>query len=142
MLESTAAFTVQLPDSAGSCPAIAPVPVFRFYNNRWMSNDSNHRYVTRPDDRAEMAGRGWIEEGVAFCVPAAEEVALKAFPIDMPLAGNVQPSAVCMDEIRRTGPCIAINNLPVPSEPRVLGAAGVPAEISRLTGLTSQVHAP
>lgn len=141
LLESGAAFAVQLPDPAGRCPAVAPVPITRFYNNRWMANDSNHRYVTRPEDRAEMAGRGWIEEGVAFCVPASEEVALRSYPIDMPLAGNVQPSAVCMDEVRRTGPCIAINNLPVPSAPRLAGPE-VPGAISQLTGLATEVYAP
>jgi hypothetical protein len=143
MLESLAAFTVQLPDSAGSCPAAAPVPVIRFYNNRWMSNDSNHRYVTRPEDRAEMAGRGWIEEGVAFCVASTEEIALKRWPIDVPLPGNVEPSAVCIDQIRRTGACVAINNLPIPREPTPLGeSATVPPAIHQLTGLESRVFAP
>lgn len=55
--------------AAGQCPASAPTPVYRFYNNRWMHNDSNHRFVVEPAVRAEMRARGWIEEGVAFCLP-------------------------------------------------------------------------
>jgi hypothetical protein len=48
-----------------------------------------------------------------------------------------------MDEVRPTGPCIAVNNLPVPSEPRAFGStAGVPAQIRHLTGLDTRVHAP
>jgi hypothetical protein len=42
--------------------------VYRLYNNRWMLNDSNHRFVTRLELYEAMKARGWIGEGLAFCV--------------------------------------------------------------------------
>jgi serine protease len=42
--------------------------VYRLYNNRWMLSDSNHRFVTRLDLYEAMKARGWVGEGVAFCV--------------------------------------------------------------------------
>lgn len=54
------------PPVAGACAA--PLrPVHRLYNNRWMFNDSNHRYVTDLALIAPMEANGWIHEGVAFC---------------------------------------------------------------------------
>jgi serine protease len=61
------AFAAEMPVNA-TCPSDAPVPVYRLYNNRWMFNDSNHRYVTRPDLYQQMIAKGWIGEGVAMCV--------------------------------------------------------------------------
>lgn len=52
----------------GGCSA-AQISVFRLYNNRWMSNDSNHRYTTKPVIYEAMQQQGWTGEGVAFCLP-------------------------------------------------------------------------
>ena len=116
-LERESAFAAPRPDSKGACPAGAPIPVRRLYNMRWTFNDSNHRYVTRESDRAEMVAAGWADEGVHFCALREEEIALEAFAIDAPPEGNIQPSAECEDESLRVGPCIAVNNLPVPRTP-------------------------
>jgi Repeat of unknown function (DUF5648) len=97
----------------GSCSS-GMTPVYRLYNNRWMFNDSNHRYVTRASERAAMVAAGWIDEGVRFCSANAVELPFRTFAIDMPLAGNIHPSAECEDEALHLGPCLAINNLPVP----------------------------
>ena len=51
----------------GTCPGRMQ-PIYRLYNNRWMFNDSNHRFVTRLDLYEQMRSRGWIGEGLAFCV--------------------------------------------------------------------------
>jgi len=60
------AFGAEMP-VGGACAA-GTTALYRLYNNRWMFNDSNHRFVSRPDLRAEMASRGWIDEGVAMCL--------------------------------------------------------------------------
>jgi hypothetical protein len=60
------AFGAHLPVN-GSCPGRTK-PVYRLYNNRWMFNDSNHRFVTRLDLYQQMQERGWKGEGLAFCV--------------------------------------------------------------------------
>lgn len=50
----------------GACtPALRPV--HRLYNNRWMHNDSNHRFVTDTALIASMTQAGWIHEGAVFC---------------------------------------------------------------------------
>lgn len=64
------AFGAKLPQN-GLCPGAAfepYTPVYRLYNNRWMFNDSNHRYTIRTDIYQQMIGKGWVGEGVALCV--------------------------------------------------------------------------
>jgi hypothetical protein len=61
------AFGARVPVN-GACPSSAYTPVYRAYNNRWMFNDSNHRYAIRTDVYRQMVDRGWIGEGVALCV--------------------------------------------------------------------------
>ena len=51
----------------GMCDS-SQTPVYRLYNNRFMFNDSNHRYTVRTDIYRQMMGAGWIGEGVAFCI--------------------------------------------------------------------------
>ena len=52
----------------GGCSA-TQISVFRLYNNRWLLNDSNHRYTTKPAIYEAMQQQGWAGEGVAFCLP-------------------------------------------------------------------------
>jgi len=59
------AFGASLPVN-GACPARSQA-VYRLYNNRWMHNDSNHRYVTRVELYNDMQARGWIGEGITMC---------------------------------------------------------------------------
>jgi serine protease len=61
------AFGAMSPEN-GQCPA-QTVAVWRLYNNRWMYNDSNHRFVTRTALRDEMVAAGWLSEGVTMCLP-------------------------------------------------------------------------
>lgn len=71
--ESPSVMYVGLPDAtSGACPA-GTRPVYRLWNNR---PDSNHRYTTDANVRAEMLARGYIAEGygpegVAMCSPTA-----------------------------------------------------------------------
>ena len=52
----------------GACPA-STTPVYRFYNNRWQENDSNHRFTATAEMRFVMS-QGWSDEGAVFCSPA------------------------------------------------------------------------
>jgi len=52
--------------ATGRCPA-GQFEVMRAYNDRWRQNDSNHRYSTSDSTMREMARRGWIVEGTAWC---------------------------------------------------------------------------
>ena len=54
------------PSQNGTCAAPL-IRVHRLYNNRWMHNDSNHRYTVSPEVVTQMQARGWTHEGVVFC---------------------------------------------------------------------------
>ena len=58
-------FRIQLP-AASVCP-IGTLAVYRLYNNRFMFNDSNHRFTTWLSEVAPLEAQGWRYEGVAFC---------------------------------------------------------------------------
>ena len=70
VLETSQAFAVALPDSAGACPNNWTA-VYRLWNNR---ADSNHRYTIDPAVKAQMLARGYVAEGygtdaVGMCSP-------------------------------------------------------------------------
>jgi hypothetical protein len=59
--ESTTAFFIAVPDTAGNCP-IGKMPVFRLWNQRV---DSNHRYTTDVRTVEDMQARNYVLEGSA-----------------------------------------------------------------------------
>ena len=127
-------FRVPVPDAQGQC-AGGEVPVYRLYNNRFAFHDSNHRFVTDAGERARMVAQGWIDEGARFCALGAAEVPIESYTITAAFPIRVMPSAQCEDESINRGPCIAINNLPVPSAPYPIAGGGLlPAEFGDLTG--------
>jgi len=126
-------FRVALPDAAGQCAA-GYAPVYRLYNNRFAFHDSNHRFVTDQGERAKMVAQGWIDEGARFCALGAGEVPIESFRIAMGRFTRVMPSAQCEDESVNRGPCIAVNNLPVPSSLFPSVAGDTPAAFVEQTG--------
>jgi serine protease len=60
------AFSTHAPRADGTCDI--GTPVRRFYNNRFMFNDSNHRYAWDAAEIEHMRASNWIDEGVRFCV--------------------------------------------------------------------------
>lgn len=70
VLETSSAFYIALPSTSGACPSNT-IPVYRLWNQR---ADSNHRYTTDPNVKAQMIARGYVAEGygpnaVAMCAP-------------------------------------------------------------------------
>jgi beta-mannanase len=64
------AFAIDVPVT-GVCPAYAPIPVFRAYNNGFTKGiDSNHRYTTDLGVYQDIVAQGWRGEGVVMCAPA------------------------------------------------------------------------
>lgn len=59
------AYYIKLPLN-GACPS-GTRPIFRAYNNRWMYNDSNHRYTTDIAEVAALVSNQWVSEGVVMC---------------------------------------------------------------------------
>ncbi len=63
------AFAMQVP-AGDSCPADAPIPVYRVYNSGFeRGKDSNHRFMTDPVLYQTMISQGWIGEKVVMCAP-------------------------------------------------------------------------
>lgn len=52
----------------GACSPAYPTPVYQLYNNQPDVNRVNHRYTTSQAIYNTMLDRGWVGEGVAFCV--------------------------------------------------------------------------
>ena len=61
------AYYIKLPAN-GAC-ASGTVPIYRVYNNRWMYNDSNHRFTTDTAVVADLVAKNWVAEGVVMCAP-------------------------------------------------------------------------
>lgn len=59
------AYYIKLPVN-GSCPANT-IPISRIYNNRWMYNDSNHRFTTDASMVQDLLSKGWLSEGTVMC---------------------------------------------------------------------------
>ncbi len=137
----TIEFAIGTPQ-AGACAG--GVPVYRLYNNRWMFNDSNHRYVTSASERSAMQAQGWTDEGARFCSTGTVEVAIKTFQVSIPLDHKILPSALCENESVNLGSCMAVNNFAVPNV--VLGPYPYMASrryFTRSTGMvTDRVYAP
>lgn len=127
------AFSIPVPDASRQCgPGL--VPVYRLYNNLWMVNDSNHRYVTDSGERDRTVAKGWTYEGVAFCAYRALEVPIKSFEVTIDLSRKILPSAECEDERISLGPCLAINQVPVPRS-LFSATAAPPPDFFAWTGL-------
>jgi hypothetical protein len=107
-------FSIPVPNASGQC-ATGLTPVYRLYNNRFVFNDSNHRYVTDAGERAKMQSQGWLDEGVRFCAYRAGTTTVKSYVIDADLTKKILPSEQCEDESINRGPCIAVNGLPAPA---------------------------
>ena len=58
----------------GVCPAEAPIPLYRLYNQGGAASgkqgDSNHRFTTLSSVYNQMGMQGWIGEGVVMCAVA------------------------------------------------------------------------
>ena len=61
MLQTNAAFWIEVPDASGQCRS-GTVPVYAYFNNR---RDANHRYTIDLSVRRAMTNRAWVADGVA-----------------------------------------------------------------------------
>lgn len=59
------AYYVKLPVNK-VCPS-GTTPVYRLYNDRWMYNDSNHRFTTDQSEVQDLVKANWSYEGVVMC---------------------------------------------------------------------------
>lgn len=107
-------FYVPLPDAQGNCAA-GLVPIHRLYNNRWMHNDSNHRFAANVRARQLLREAGWIEEGVAFCAYSTEAGAVEGDAYRNTGSAGVISHADC--RASTSGSCIGVFNMGVNLHP-------------------------
>ena len=67
-------FATYKPVTTASCPAAAPVPVYRSLRAAAGGKTPNHRYTTSTATRDSMTALGWSNEGIAFCTTSAATV--------------------------------------------------------------------
>jgi carboxyl-terminal processing protease len=64
-------FATLSPNANGTCPANAPVPIYRSFRKLSPVDVSNHRYSVNATEYAEMTRRGWAQENAVFCATTA-----------------------------------------------------------------------
>ena len=109
------AFAIPMPDPATKQCVPGQTPVYRFYNNRYMYNDSNHRYATSDAVRSRMVAEGWIDEGVVFCTYNAGHSAILLHSIEVSDRSGVQSLAACDTQLPQPRSCVAVGGIAVPA---------------------------
>lgn len=66
-------FAIQRPSASNTCPANAPVAVYRAFRKNTPVDVPNHRYTVSRATYDSMVKRGWAGEGAVFCVAAATD---------------------------------------------------------------------
>jgi len=114
-------------------------PVYRLYNNRWMFDDSMHRYTPDVWLRARLIREGWVDEGIAFCTPNWEH--------PPPFSGFITSPRIATGpecDAGGKGVCFAVNYMPALSNtvdafvelwPSRTTNPGYPGESHSVTGL-------
>ena len=104
------AFVVAAP-AGGSCPITFTYSgirqaIYRLYNNRSAFGDTTHRYTHDLDVRQALVDRGWISEGIAFCVVNA----VTSNPTYQIETSKVLASEECENESLNLGACVGLNH--------------------------------
>lgn len=105
------AFYIAFPDASGNCAAWMS-PVYRLYNQRFLYNDSNHRYTTSNASRQYLIDQGWADEGAVFCSYDPPGLMPHVAPIAGPVLGDfnqIQQDWQC-DESSLAS-CVGLTNL-------------------------------
>jgi carboxyl-terminal processing protease len=66
-------FAIQRPSASNTCPANAPVAVYRAFRKNTPVDVPNHRYTVSRATYDTMVKRGWAGEGAVFCVATATD---------------------------------------------------------------------
>ncbi len=87
--------------SAGTCTR-DKLAIYRTYNNGFMRNDSNHRFVPDASWHAKAASKGFSPEGVAMCAPMTD-IDRELDAIRLLKQATFGPNTAAIDEAKRLG---------------------------------------
>jgi hypothetical protein len=97
-------FSVAVQRSDGSCPASAPVAVYRSFRAAANGRTPNHRYTVSRAEYDAMTASGWTPEGIVFCVTSAKSAnALNRAAFKTVVTSALSPFAANCDGATATG---------------------------------------
>ena len=102
--------------------------IYRLYNNRWMFNDSAHRFTADRALRQRLIEEGWIDEGIAFCGDSGGRETLRTWVA----SGREGPRADCDEPGSAVVTCVMARGL------RDMARTGpISGDLALLTGFAS-----
>ena len=98
-------FAVYKPLSAESCPAHAPLKIYRSFRPLATGVNPNHRFTLSKREYDEMTATGWTPEGVAMCAASGVNALgeQKADVVRLLEQSTLGPTEALVNEVARTG---------------------------------------
>ena len=98
-------FAVHTPLAADTCPAHAPLKIYRSFRPIATSVNPNHRFTLSKREYDEMTATGWTPEGVAMCAVSGVNAKgeQKADVVRLLEQSTLGPTEALVDEVARTG---------------------------------------
>lgn len=98
-------FAVHSPLGSDTCPAHAPLKIYRSFRPAATGVNPNHRFTAAKREYDEMTASGWSPEGVAMCAVSGVNAKgeLKADVVRLLEQSTLGPTEALVDEVARTG---------------------------------------
>lgn len=98
-------FAVYKPLSTDTCPAHAPLKIYRSFRPAATNVNPNHRFTLAKREYDDMTSKGWTPEGVAMCAATGVNALgeQKADVVRMLEQSTLGPTEVLVNEVARTG---------------------------------------
>ncbi len=98
-------FAVHTPLTADTCPAHAPLKIYRSFRPAATGVNPNHRFTAAKREYDEMTATGWTPEGVAMCAVSGVNAKgeQKADVVRLLEQSTLGPTEALVDEVSRTG---------------------------------------
>lgn len=98
-------FAVHIPVAADTCPAHAPLKIYRSFRPAATGVNPNHRFTLSKRDYDDMTAKGWAPEGVAMCAVTGVNATgeQKADVVRLLEQSTLGPTEALVDEVARTG---------------------------------------
>jgi uncharacterized protein (DUF1800 family) len=98
-------FAVHSPLGTDTCPAHAPLKIYRSFRPAATGVNPNHRFTLSKREYDEMTAAGWSPEGVAMCAVSGVNAKgeQKADVVRLLEQSTLGPTEALVDEVARTG---------------------------------------
>ena len=98
-------FAVHTPRASDTCPAHAPLKIYRSFRPAATGVNPNHRFTLSQREYDQMTATGWTPEGVAMCAVSGVNALgeQKADVVRLLEQSTLGPTEALVDEVARTG---------------------------------------